>query len=201
MCEIARICGLETGLTAAGLASMPETLSLEAAELDREEVSEALNGMARAAADDLNRMRLREGEHLKGDIRDKLCRIEEILAQIELRSPLIVKEYRVRLEERMRELLESASVDEQRLLTEAAIFADKTAVDEETVRLHSHIAQCRAMLEAGSPIGRKMDFLIQEFNREANTIGSKCNDAALASLVVDLKSEIEKIREQVQNIE
>ena len=103
--------------------------------------------------------------------------------------------------ERLRELLEDRSVDEQRLLTEAAIFADRTAVDEETVRLRSHIAQFRSMLEGGSPIGRKMDFLVQEFNRESNTIGSKCNDAALAATVVELKSEIEKIREQLQNIE
>ncbi len=201
VCELARSYGLEPGLTAAGLASMPETLSIETAEIDREEASDTLIRMAREAVEDLNRMRLREGENLKSDILEKLRKIEDLLSRIEIRSPQIVTEYRSRMEERLRELLASASVDEQRLLTEAAIFADKTAVDEETVRLHSHIVQCRTMLDAGSPIGRKLDFLIQEFNREANTIGSKCNDAALASLVVDLKSEIEKVREQVQNIE
>ena len=112
-----------------------------------------------------------------------------------------MEEYRSRLEERLREVLAERSIDEQRLITEAAIFADKTAVDEETVRLRSHIAQFRQLLEEGSPAGRKLDFLIQEFNRESNTIGSKCNDAQLAQVVVELKSEIEKIREQIQNIE
>jgi len=130
-----------------------------------------------------------------------LKNIEALVSVVEERSPQTVKEYRDRLEARLRELLEDRSVDEQRLLTEAAIFADRTAVDEETVRLRSHIAQFRSMLEGGSPIGRKMDFLVQEFNRESNTIGSKCNDAALAATVVELKSEIEKIREQLQNIE
>ena len=113
----------------------------------------------------------------------------------------IVAEYRARLEKRMSEILESKSIDEQRILTEAAVFADKTAVDEETVRLRSHVSQLREMLRSGSPIGRKMDFLVQEFNREANTIGSKCSDGAIARTVIELKSEIEKIREQVQNIE
>ena len=120
---------------------------------------------------------------------------------MEERSPQTVAEYREKLLERMREVLQSASVDESRILTEAAVFADKVAVDEETVRLRSHLGQFREMLESGAPVGRKMDFLIQEVNREANTIGSKCSDLQIARDVVDLKAEIEKIREQVQNIE
>jgi len=120
---------------------------------------------------------------------------------VEERSPETVAEYREKLWKKMSEILESTSIDEQRILSEAAIFADKVAVDEETVRLRSHIAQMRGMLSAGSPIGRKMDFLIQEFNRESNTIGSKCNNSDIAKIVIELKSEIEKIREQIQNIE
>ena len=120
---------------------------------------------------------------------------------IEERSPETVREYREKLLKRMREALDTVQVDEQRILTEAALFADKTAVAEETVRLRSHIAQLRNMMEAREPVGRKLDFLIQEFNREANTIGSKCNNLELQHTVVSLKSEIEKIREQIQNIE
>ena len=120
---------------------------------------------------------------------------------MEQRSPETVAEYRNRLYKKMCEVLEKSAVDEQRILLEAGIFADKVAVDEETVRLRSHVAQMRGMLETGSPIGRKMDFLLQEFNREANTIGSKCSDGEITKTVIELKSEIEKIREQIQNIE
>ena len=142
-----------------------------------------------------------EGERLRRDMLGKLGTIEGLVSVVEERSPQTVKEYRERLEARLRDILADRSLDEQRVITEAAIFADRTAVDEETVRLRSHIAQFRTMLEEGSPIGRKMDFLVQEFNRESNTIGSKCSDASLAKVVVDLKSEIEKIREQLQNVE
>ena len=148
-----------------------------------------------------NAMREREGERLRRDMLGKLETIEGLVSVVEERSPQTVKEYRERLEARLRDILADRSLDEQRVITEAAIFADRTAVDEETVRLRSHIAQFRTMLEEGSPIGRKMDFLVQEFNRESNTIGSKCSDASLAKVVVDLKSEIEKIREQLQNVE
>ena len=120
---------------------------------------------------------------------------------MEEQSPKTVAEYRARLEAKMREVLQNQQLDESRILTEAAIFADKVAVDEETVRLRSHLSQLRTMLSQGGPIGRKLDFLIQEFNREANTIGSKCNDLEIARHVIDIKAEIEKIREQVQNIE
>ena len=193
--------GLDAGVTAFGLARLPDVMTVERKEADREAVTAALRDLTARAVEDFNAMRRREGERLREDMLEKLRTIEELVAVVEERSPQTVREYRERLESRLRELLEDRSVDEQRLLTEAAIFADRTAVDEETVRLRSHIAQFRAMLANGSPIGRKMDFLVQEFNRESNTIGSKCSDAALARVVVDLKGEIEKIREQLQNVE
>ena len=127
--------------------------------------------------------------------------IEEMVGIVERESPRTVAEYRARLEQKMREVLDGAGVDESRILTEAAIFADKVAVDEETVRLRSHIAQMREMLDSDKPVGRKLDFLVQEMNRETNTIGSKCQNAEIAHIVVDIKAEIEKIREQVQNLE
>ena len=150
---------------------------------------------------DFDRMRTREGERLKEDILARAAAIEEKVALVEERSPQTVAEYRAKLEARMQEVLSNTQIDPARILTEAAIFADKVAVDEETVRLRSHIGQLRAMLDQGGATGRKLDFLIQEFNREANTIGSKCSDLEIARHVVDIKAEIEKIREQVQNIE
>ena len=198
---VAEELGLDTGLNALSIARMPDVLTVERREVDREQAAAALREITARAAEDFNAMRAREGERLRYDLLDKLSAVERLVSVVEERSPQTVKEYRDRLESRLRELLEDRAADEQRILTEAAIFADRTAVDEETVRLRSHIAQFRTMLEEGSPIGRKMDFLVQEFNRESNTIGSKCSDAALAKVVVDLKSEIEKIREQLQNIE
>ena len=146
-------------------------------------------------------MREREGEKLKADLLGKLDRIEELTGQVERRSPVTVAEYREKLEKRMAEVLADKQIDESRILTEAAIFADKVAVDEETVRLRSHLEQFRGMLASGGPVGRKLDFLIQEMNRETNTIGSKGNDLELARCVVEMKAEIEKVREQVQNLE
>ena len=143
----------------------------------------------------------REGARLKEDILSRAAAIEEKVALVEARSPQTVAEYRSKLEARMNEVLSNTQLDPARILTEAAIFADKVAVDEETVRLRSHIDQLREMLSKGGATGRKLDFLIQEFNREANTIGSKCGDIDIARQVVDIKAEIEKIREQVQNIE
>jgi uncharacterized protein (TIGR00255 family) len=127
--------------------------------------------------------------------------MEEFVSRVEERSPQTLAEYRARLEKKMAEVLENTQLDEARILTEAAIFADKIAVDEETVRLRSHIAQFREMLKTGGPVGRKLDFLVQEMNRETNTIGSKCNDLEISNVVVDMKAEIEKIREQIQNME
>ena len=192
---------LKNDVTVGMLARFPDVLSLEKKELDKGEAARGLSALTEEAVAEFNAMREREGARLREDMLAKAENIERLVSVVEERSPRTVEEYRSRLEERLREVLAERSIDEQRLITEAAIFADKTAVDEETVRLRSHIAQFRQLLEEGSPAGRKLDFLIQEFNRESNTIGSKCNDAQLAQVVVELKSEIEKIREQIQNIE
>ena len=154
-----------------------------------------------AAMEHFIAMREAEGEKLKADILSRAETILSIVGEIEERSPVTVQEYRDRLYAKLSEVLQSNNVDEQRILTEAAIFADKVAVDEETVRLRSHFDQMKKFLDSGVPVGRKLDFIVQEMNREANTIGSKVNDSALAHKVVDIKGEIEKIREQVQNIE
>ena len=199
--RIAETLGLESGLNAFSLARFPDVLTVERRELDKDKAAAALSEITAKAVEEFNAMREREGERLRRDMLGKLETIEGLVSVVEERSPQTVKEYRERLEARLRDILADCSLDEQRVITEAAIFADRTAVDEETVRLRSHIAQFRTMLEEGSPIGRKMDFLVQEFNRESNTIGSKCSDASLAKVVVDLKSEIEKIREQLQNVE
>ncbi|MCR5167622.1 MAG: DUF1732 domain-containing protein, partial [Oscillospiraceae bacterium] len=140
-------------------------------------------------------------ERMKADFESRLVRIEELVGNIEQRSPSVNEEYRQRLYTKLCDILEDKDIDEQRILTEAAIFADKTAVDEETVRLRSHIAQFRKLIELDEPVGRKLDFLIQEFNREANTIGSKAQDRQITSDVLDIKAEIEKLREQIQNVE
>ena len=199
--QISDSLGLESGINAGAVARFPDVLTLEKKELDRDAASQQLRELTEAALEEFNAMRAREGERLRRDMLSKLETIEGLVSVVEERSPETVREYRLRLELRLKELLADRSIDEQRIITETAIFADRTAVDEETVRLRSHIAQFRTMLEEGSPIGRKLDFLVQEFNRESNTIGSKCSDAALARVVVDLKSEIEKIREQLQNVE
>ena len=199
--RIAETLGLESGLNAFSLARFPDVLTVERRELDKDKAAAALSDITAKAVEEFNAMREREGERLRRDMLGKLETIEGLVSVVEERSPQTVKEYRERLEARLRDILADRSLDEQRVITEAAIFADRTAVDEETVRLRSHIAQFRTMLEEGSPIGRKMDFLVQEFNRESNTIGSKCSDASLAKVVVDLRSEVEKIREQLQNVE
>lgn len=199
--DIAAELGIDSGINAMSIARFADVLSVEKKEIDKEETSAALNALTAAAVAEFNAMREREGERLKADMLAKCEKIESYVCVVEERSPKTVEEYRQRLEAKLREVLSDRNVDEQRLVTEAAIFADRTAVDEETVRLRSHISQFRQLLELGSPVGRKLDFLIQEFNRESNTIGSKCNDAELAQIVVELKSEIEKIREQLQNVE
>ena len=185
----------------ADLARFPDVLTVEKKEEDQDQVKALLLAALDRALDDFNTMRAREGEKLKADILGRADTIESLTAKVEQRSPETVKEYRNRLEVKMQEVLQNTQIDESRLLTEAAIFADKVAVDEETVRLHSHLSQLRELLGKGGAVGRKLDFLIQEFNREANTIGSKGSDIQIARIVVDIKAEIEKIREQVQNIE
>ena len=176
-------------------------MSVEKKDQDADAIAAGIREITDRALADFDIMREREGQKLKDDILSRLITIETLLAVIEREAPKTVEDYRARLRQKMEEVLNGAGVDENRLLQEAALYADHIAVDEETVRLHSHIAQLRTMLAGGSPIGRKIDFLIQEFNREANTIGSKCQNSDIAHVVVDLKSEIEKIREQIQNIE
>lgn len=183
------------------LARFPDVLTVEKREEDLQEMKGRLLTVLDMAIADFNTMREKEGGRLAADILSRADAIERLLGEVEERSPQTVSDYRARLEAKMREVLENTQIDEARLLTEAAIFADKVAVDEETVRLHSHLSQLRELLAAGGAVGRKLDFLIQEFNREVNTIGSKCNDIEITRRVVDMKAEIEKIREQVQNLE
>lgn len=193
--------GVPNDVTAMGLARMQDVLVVTKSETDVEQLGRDIDEILAAAIEDFNTMRRREGERLYADIISRAGEIERLVGLAEERSPQTVEEYRQRLETRLREVLEGSAVDEARIVTEAAIFADKTAVAEETVRLRSHLAQLRALLQSAEPVGRKLDFLVQEFNREANTIGSKGNDVQMARIVVDLKSEIEKIREQIQNVE
>ena len=193
--------GLENDLTAVSAGRFPDILSVEKKDLDAEEISAGLVAVAEKALQDFDAMRQREGEKLCADVLAKLETISSLVSTVEKESPRTVEAYQNRLREKISEVLSSAGVDENRILAEAAIYADRIAVDEETVRLRSHMSQLRTMLAGGSPIGRKIDFLIQEFNREANTIGSKCQNSDIAHVVVELKSEIEKIREQIQNIE
>ena len=191
----------ESDISVSLLSRFPDVLLAEKAQDDVEQLAEDICSVLDGALSDFDSMRTREGARLEEDILSRAATIEEKVALVEERSPQTVAEYRAKLEARMNEVLSNAQLDPARILTEAAIFADKVAVDEETVRLRSHINQLREMLDKGGPIGRKLDFLIQEFNREANTIGSKCSDIDIARQVVDIKAEIEKIREQVQNIE
>ena len=186
---------------AADVARLPDVLTVTKAEEDLEELSEDLCAVLEDALRAHTAMREKEGARLAEDIRRRLDAIEALTQLVEARSPQTVAEYREKLLSRMWEVLQSTAIDESRILTEAAVFADKVAVDEETVRLRSHLSQLREMLESAVPVGRKLDFLIQEVNRESNTIGSKCSDLQIARDVVELKAEIEKIREQVQNIE
>ena len=193
--------GAKKRWSAADLARFPDVLTVEKREEDLDEMKERLLAVLELALKDFNAMRETEGRRLEADILGRADTIQRLLAEVEERSPQTVEDYRARLEAKMREVLQNTQIDEARLLTEAAIFADKVAVDEETVRLHSHLGQLRELLSAGGAVGRKLDFLIQEFNREANTIGSKCSDMEVVRRVVDMKAEIEKIREQVQNLE
>ena len=199
--ELAQTYGLQDDISVSLLSRFQDVLLVEKAEEDAEAVAQDICAVLDQALDDFDQMRTREGQRLADDITARAAAIENLVSIVEERSPQTVSEYRTRLENRMKEVLENTQIDPARILTEAAIFADKVAVDEETVRLRSHISQLREMLSKGGAIGRKLDFLIQEFNREANTIGSKCSDIEIARHVVDIKAEIEKIREQVQNIE
>ncbi|WP_295578867.1 YicC/YloC family endoribonuclease [uncultured Oscillibacter sp.] len=200
--ELAEFCGPAAyRLTPEVLARFPDVLTVTKAEEDLETVTADLCAVLDEALAAYNAMRAVEGEKLAEDIAGRLTAIEDYTAQVEARSPETVAEYRKKLTARMQEVLQSTAIDPQRILMEAAVYADKVAVDEETVRLRSHVSQLRAMLRSDAPMGRKMDFLIQEVNRESNTIGSKCSDVSIAQVVVGLKAEVEKMREQVQNVE
>lgn len=193
--------GLTDDLSLSNVLRIPDAFTVVKTETDEEQLWEDIKSTAEEALEHFIAMRESEGERMKQDVMSRLDKIEEWVGIVETRSPQVVEDYRKRLYDKMCEVLSTTNIDENRILMEAGIFSEKTAVDEETVRLRSHIAQFRSMLESGEPVGRKLDFLVQEMNREANTIGSKANDVTIAQTVVDLKSEIEKIREQVQNVE
>ena len=199
--RLSEMLSLKDDLTAVALAKFPDVLTVTKAEEDMESVAGDICTVLDESLAAYNAMRAVEGQKLSEDISGRVTTIETVVGKVEERSPQTVAAYRERLMARMQEVLQSTTIDESRILTEAAIFADKIAVDEETVRLRSHIAQLRTMLGSDQPVGRKLDFLIQEVNRECNTIGSKCNDLTVARDVVNMKAEVEKIREQVQNME
>ena len=193
--------GIQDDISAAAISRFSDVFLVEKQEQDENEVKSAISGVVAEALGAFDAMRTREGEALKTDLLQKAEGILTLVSKVEERSPITVKAYRERLTAKMQEVLEDRQIDEARIIQEAAIYADKVAVDEETVRLRSHVDQLQNMLSEGGVIGRKLDFLMQEMNREANTIGSKGNDVEQARNVVNIKSELEKIREQIQNIE
>ena len=193
--------GVTDDISVSTLSRLPEVFLIEKPEVDEEQLLADLMYVVQKALAGYDAMRCTEGQALDQDLRSRGQTIVELVAQVEQGNAQTVIDYRARLEAKLREVLENTNIDESRILTEAAIFADKVAVDEETVRLRSHLEQMNTMLTAGGAVGRKLDFLLQEMNREANTIGSKCTDVRLARIVVDIKAELEKIREQTQNIE
>ncbi|WP_186564997.1 YicC/YloC family endoribonuclease [Lawsonibacter celer] len=201
LCDLRDAYGLRDDISVSLLSRFQDVFLVEKNQEDLEAVCTDICSVLELALQDFDGMRTREGEKLRQDILGRAASISELTGTVEARAPGIVADYRARLEGKMAEVLQNTQIDESRILTEAAIYADKVAVDEETVRLRSHLSQLELMLNGDGPVGRKLDFLIQEFNREANTIGSKCNDVQTARIVVDIKAEIEKIREQIQNLE
>ena len=201
MQQMAESYSVKNDISVSLLSRMPEVFSVEKPEVDEEQLLSDLMGVANKALANFDAMRTTEGKALENDLRSRGETILGLVSQVEAGNAQTVIDYRTRLENKLREVLENTAIDESRILTEAAIFADKVAVDEETVRLRSHLAQMNTMLTSGGAIGRKLDFLLQEMNRETNTIGSKCTDVRLARVVVEIKAELEKIREQTQNIE
>ena len=201
MRQMAQELNIREDISVALVSRMPDVFTVDKPQVDEEQLLADLMGVMNAALASFDAMRSKEGEALKNDLTSRGSTIRELVSQVEAGNAQTVIDYRARLYNKLQEVLANTSIDESRILTEAAIFADKVAVDEETVRLRSHLEQMDAMLASGGPIGRKLDFLLQEMNREANTIGSKCTDLRLAKIVVDIKAELEKIREQTQNIE
>ncbi len=193
--------GTHTEINANMLARFSDVFVVTREVPDEEKVWSDIRQVLTAAADNFNAMRAAEGEKMAEDVLGKIANVEELVLKVEAASEPRVEAYRNKLYNRLLDVLSNSDIDEKRILEEAAIYADRTAVDEETVRLHSHIGQFRDIVKTGGPVGRKLDFLVQEINREINTIGSKASDLEITGYVVDLKSEVEKIREQIQNIE
>ena len=201
MRSIASDYGVRDDISVTALSRLPDVFVVEKAEEDEEKLTKDILSVVDKALEKFTAMRTTEGAALEADLRGRAATILTLVEKVEQRSPVTLAEYRARLTEKMQEVLQSTTIDEGRILQEAAIYADKIAVDEETVRLRSHLNQLETMLTNGGAIGRKLDFLLQELNREANTIGSKGNDLEQARTVVEIKAELEKIREQTQNIE
>ena len=199
--ELGRLYQLRDDLSISTVAHYSDIFSVHRVPEDEDAIWESVRQVTDVALEGLLAMRQREGARLCEDVEGRARTILDLVQQIEQRSPQTVEEYKIKLQQRLREMTADLQLDEQRLITEAAIFADKVAVDEETVRLRSHFKQMEWMLQANEPVGRKLDFLVQEMNREINTIGSKAQDAQIAHIVVEVKAELEKIREQIQNIE
>jgi uncharacterized protein (TIGR00255 family) len=192
---------LSDNLSLSDVFKMTDAFNVVKADIDEDEIWRAVHTVALSALEKFIQMRENEGQRIKSDLLDKVFFIEKKIGEVKIISPETTEQYRKKLHDKMTEILENTQIDEQRILLEAAVFAEKTAVDEETMRLGSHIAQLREMLDGEDVVGRKLDFLLQEINREINTIGSKAHDLRITKIVVDLKSELEKIREQIQNIE
>ena len=193
--------GVQDDISVSAISRMPEVFMVEKPEVDEEQLLSDLMSVVAKALESYDAMRGAEGKALENDLRSRGNTILELVSQVEAGNGQTVIDYRARLYNKLKEVLANTAIEESRILTEAAIFADKVCVDEETVRLRSHLEQMNTMLTTGGAIGRKLDFLLQEMNRESNTIGSKCTDVKLARIVVDIKAELEKIREQTQNIE
>jgi len=199
--EVGEKLSLNDDLSLNSIFNMADAFNIVRPDIDEEELWNAVKTVTEAALDNFIKMRETEGEKMKADVLEKLSNIEKMIDEVCVLSPETVKSYRDRLLEKMNEILEDKQISEQRILLEAGIFAEKTAIDEETVRLKSHFLQLRSMVETDDAVGRKLDFLVQEINREINTIGSKAQDLKITGIVVEAKSEVEKIREQIQNIE
>lgn len=193
--------GLQDDLRISHMSRFSDIFNVEYSDIDEDEVYAKIDTVLKNALEDFVSMRTEEGKRLEADIKLHLDNVLELVEKIEKRSPETISEYRKRLEEKIKEVLENRMIDESRIVTEAAIFADKVAVDEETVRLKSHVKEFLNAIKTDKPIGKKLDFIVQEMNREANTIGSKASDIEICSYVVEIKSEIEKVREQIQNVE
>ena len=201
MHQMAKDYGIREDISVGLLSRMPDVFTVDKPEVDEEQLLADLLSVVNQTLERFDAMRSAEGRALENDLRSRGQTILSLVEQVEAGSGQTVADYRTRLENKLKEVLANTAIDESRILTEAAIFADKVAVDEETVRLRSHLDQMNNMLTTGGAIGRKLDFLLQEMNRESNTIGSKCSDVRMARIVVDIKAELEKIREQTQNIE